>query len=131
MNETSEKTLENFKEEKKEKFLGEATPNEDEKELAKKIFEEARMPLELKDDEVKCGEGEIDIRGLSRKNRDQMIYRVLMLNLVYLRQLCQNQTDLFRLQAAELRALGVKNITSAIEEAIAQMAKEIDEGKVA
>ena len=131
MNETSEKTLENFKEEKKEKFLGDATPNEDEKELAKKIFEEARMPLELKDDEVKCGEGEIDIRGLSRKNRDQMIYRVLMLNLVYLRQLCQNQTDLFRLQAAELRALGVKNITSAIEEAIAQMAKEIDEGKVA
>lgn len=131
MNETSEKTLENFKEEKKEKFLGEATPNEDEKELAKKIFEEARMPLELKDDEVKCGEGEIDIRGLSRKNRDQMIYRVLMLNLVYLRQLCQNQTDLFRLQAAELRALGVKNITSAIEEAIAQMAKELDEGKVA
>lgn len=131
MNETSEKTLENFKEEKKEKFLGEATPNEDEKELARKIFEEARMPLELKDDEVKCGEGEIDIRGLSRKNRDQMIYRVLMLNLVYLRQLCQNQTDLFRLQAAELRALGVKNITSAIEEAIAQMAKEIDEGKVA
>lgn len=131
MNETSEKTLENFKEEKKEKFLGEATPNEDEKELAKKIFEEARMPLELKDDEVKCGEGEIDIRGLSRKNRDQMIYRVLMLNLVYLRQMCQNQTDLFRLQAAELRALGVKNITSAIEEAIAQMAKEIDEGKVA
>lgn len=131
MNETSEKTLENFKEEKKEKFLGEATPNEDEKELARKIFEEARMPLELKDDEVKCGEGEIDIRGLSRKNRDQMIYRVLMLNLVYLRQLCQNQTDLFRLQAAELRALGVKNITSAIEEAIAQMAKELDEGKVA
>lgn len=131
MNETSEKTLENFREEKKEKFLGEATPNEDEKELAKKIFEEARMPLELKDDEVKCGEGEIDIRGLSRKNRDQMIYRVLMLNLVYLRQMCQNQTDLFRLQAAELRALGVKNITSAIEEAIAQMAKELDEGKVA
>ena len=131
MNETSEKTLENFKEEKKEKFLGEATPNEDEKELAKKIFEEARMPLELKDDEVKCGEGEIDIRNLSRANRDQMIYRVLMLNLVYLRQMVQNQTDLFRLQAAELRALGVKNITSAIEEAIAQMAKELDEGKVA
>lgn len=131
MNETSEKTLENFKEEKKEKFLGEATPNEDEKELAKKIFEEARMPLELKDDDVKCGEGEIDIRNLSKANRDQMIYRVLMLNLVYLRQLCQNQTDSFRLQAAGLRALGVKNITSAIEEAIAQMAKELDEGKVA
>lgn len=131
MNEHSEKTLENFKEEKKEKFLGEATPNEDEKELARKIFEEARMPLELKDDDVKCGEGEIDIRNLSRANRDQMIYRVLMLNLVYLRQMCQNQTDLFRLQAAELRALGVKNITAAIEEAIAQMAKELDEGKVA
>lgn len=131
MNETSEKTLENFKEEKKEKFLGEATPNEDEKELAKKIFEEARMPLELKDDDVKCGEGEIDIRNLSKANRDQMIYRVLMLNLVYLRQLCQNQTDSFRLQAAGLRALGVKNITSAIEEAISQMAKELDEGKVA
>ena len=131
MNETSEKTLENFKEEKKEKFLGDVTPNEEEKELAKKIFEEARMPLELKDDDVKCGEGELDIRKLSQKNRDQMIYRALMLNLVYLRQMCQNQTDSFRLQAAELRALGVKNITSAIEETIKQMAKELDEGKVA
>lgn len=130
MEEMNKATVDAFKEEKKEAMMGEYSPNPEEIEAAKQIYAEAQMPLELKDGDVVCGKGEIDIRELSRKDRDQMIYRALMLTVVYLRQVVQGQTDAVRMDASILRALGVKGIAKHLEETVEAMAAELDEGKV-
>ena len=116
---------ENFKEEKKAKALEELSPEE--KEVVGKIFEEAHQPTELQDGDIVCGEGELDIRKLSQENRDQMIFRVMVNNMVSLRRLNDALTDTTRLLMVLLRKLGVKNITKAIDETVEALAKEIGE----
>jgi len=118
---------ENFKEEKKEKALEELSPEE--KEIVEKIYNEAHQPTELKDGDVVCGEGELDLRQLSQENRDQMIFRTMVNNMVSLRRLNDGLTDVTRLLMVLLRKMGVKNITQAIEDTCEQLAKEIGEFK--
>lgn len=116
---------ENFKEEKKAKALDELSPEE--KEVVGKIFEEAHQPTELEDGDIVCGEGELDIRKLSQENRDQMIFRVMVNNMVSLRRLNDALTDVTRLLMVLLHKMGVKNVTKAIEETCEALAKEIGE----
>ena len=121
----TEKTLENFKEEKKDKVLGENTFTEEEIEIARKIYEEAKMPVELKDEDIVCGQGELDIRKLSDENKMQMLYRSSMLQIVYLRQVNSGLVDIMRLLIVLLKHQGVENVTKALEDCIEEMGKEI------
>ena len=121
----TEKTLENFKEEKKDKVLGENTFTEEEIEIARRIYEEAKMPVELKDEDIVCGQGELDIRKLSDENKMQMLYRSSMLQIVYLRQVNSGLVDIMRLLIVLLKHQGVENVTKALENCIEEMGKEI------
>ena len=121
----TEKTLENFKEEKKDKVLGENTFTEEEIEIARRIYEEAKMPVELKDEDIVCGQGELDIRKLSDENKWQMLYRSSMLQIVYLRQANSGLVDIMRLLIVSLKHQGVENVTKALEDCIEEMGKEI------
>ena len=121
----TEKTLENFKEEKKDKVLGENTFTEEEIEIARRIYEEAKMPVELKDEDIVCGQGELDIRKLSDENKWQMLYRSSMLQIVYLRQVNSGLVDIMRLLIVLLKHQGVENVTKALENCIEEMGKEI------
>ena len=121
----TEKTLENFKEEKKDKVLGENTFTEEEIEIARRIYEEAKMPVELKDEDIVCGQGELDIRKLSDENKLQMLYRSSMLQIVYLRQVNSGLVDIMRLLIVSLKHQGVENVTKALENCIEEMGKEI------
>lgn len=121
----TEKTLENFKEEKKDKVLGENTFTEEEIEIARRIYEEAKMPVELKDEDIVCGQGELDIRKLSDENKWQMLYRSSMLQIVYLRQVNSGLVDIMRLLIVSLKHQGVENVTKALEDCIEEMGKEI------
>lgn len=125
-NEFNEKVLENFKEEKKEKDLANSTLTKEEEEIVAKIFEEAKMPTVLKDGDIVCGAGELDIRNLSAKSRDQMIYRAQMLNIVYLRRLVDGMTDIIRILMTQMRLSGVKDISATIDETIEALNKEIE-----
>ena len=124
--EFNEQVLKNFKAEKKEKAVASTKLTPNEKKIVEKIFTEAKMPTVLKDGDIVCGEGELDIRNLSAKNRDQMSYRAQMLNLVYLRRMVDGLTDIIRLLMTQLRLNGVENISQALEETIEKLAQEVE-----
>lgn len=124
-NEFSEKVLENFIKDKEEKAVAETELSEEERVIVEKIYEEAKMPTVLHDDKIVCGEGELDIRKLSKTNKDQLFYRVQMLNLVYLRRLNDAMTDLTRLLIVLLRHNGIENISDALTDALENLAKEV------
>ena len=124
MTEETKKKIEDYRESKKNADLKDATPNNEELELITSIMEEAKMPTVLKDGDVVCGPGELDIRELNAKNRAQMEYRAKMLQVVYLRRLNEAVTDLSRLCIVALRKLGVTDIAKEIEEAIEALRTE-------
>ena len=124
----TEATLKQFKEEKKDKAVKETEISEAEKKVVEKIFKEARMPTILYDGDVKCGEGELDIRNLSAKNRAQMSYRAEMLALVYMRRMVDGLTDVMRILMCVLKKLGVDNINEAIDEVMTELAREVERG---
>ena len=125
-NKFTPEVLENFKEEKKEKAIAQTKLDDEEREIVEKIFEEAKMPVDLKDNDIECGEGELDIRNLSAKNRDQMNFRAEMLNVVYLRRIVDGLTDIIRLLMTNLRLSGVKSINEELDKTIAELAKELE-----
>jgi len=124
----TEATLKQFKEEKKAKAIKETEISEAEKKVVEKIFKEAKMPTILYDGDVKCGEGELDIRNLSAKNRAQMSYRAEMLTLVYMRRMVDGLTDIMRILMCVLKKLGVDNINEAIDEVMTELAREVERG---
>ena len=119
-----EAKVEQFKQEKDEMNKKKFTLNEEEKEAIKKIFEEAKQPTVLKDGDVTCGEGELDIRELSKKNRDQMFYRAEMLDIVYLRYLVTGIIDITKLLMVALKQLGVADINKALDDLGAELKSE-------
>ena len=119
-----ERELNAFKEAKEAKDAAKGSLTDEEKELYRKMLEAAKMPTVLKDSQVVCGPGELDIRKLNRANRDQMIYRALMLDLVNLKAAVDGLTDIMRLMMVMLKKQGVGNISEAIEEAMNEVIKE-------
>ena len=71
------------------------------------------------------GERELDIRGLSSKNRDQMLFRMLVLNNVYQRQNALTLIDIMRLMMILLKQMGVENIEKAIDDLIQEQTQKI------
>ena len=90
-----------------------------------RILEEAKMPIEMKNEDFKMGERELDIRGLSSKNRDQMLFRMLVLNNVYQRQNALTLIDIMRLIMILLKQMGVNSIEEAIDNLIQEQTQKI------
>ena len=89
----TEKCVENFRNEKVE----ESKLTDEEKKMFDEILKETKLPVSLNEEKFTFGEGELNITKLSKPYRDQMLFRTLTLNTVYLRTLCQSMTDIIRI----------------------------------
>ena len=87
-------------------------------EKVQKILEMAKLPIEINDEDFKLGEREIDIRKLSKENKEQLKFRIAMRNSALLYDISQTQGDILRTQMAILRKLGVENLTDYLSETI-------------
>lgn len=88
------------------------------------MLQEASMPIALNDEEFKCGPQELDIRGLSKKNKEQLIFRILTLQGVYLRNISKSLLDITNLLFVVLDQLGVKDIIKTSDDVLDKIAEE-------
>lgn len=119
------KKVEEAKQVIKEKVIADHEVDDETQELFSRILEEAKMPIEMTNEDFKMGERELDIRGLSSKNRDQMLFRMLVLNNVYQRQNALTLIDMMRLLMILLKQMGVENIEQAIDNLIEEQTRKI------
>lgn len=123
---SNEKEIEEFREARAKDSLLDSQLDEKQRKLLEDISNEARMPIKLKDGDIELGEGELDIRELSKKSKEQLIFRQLILNNVYLRQVVQSQVDLLRLVMIILKKLGVEDIIQATDDLQTELAESIN-----
>ena len=86
---------------------------------AKKIAELmdiAKMPIVLKDGDITMGEGEVDIRKLSHASLNQMMFRLMILNNLYLKDIATSFVDVLKLFMVVLDKYGVEDIAQAVED---------------
>lgn len=120
-----EKSVAKFKEDVKEAVVNDTLLTPEQEELLEKCLEEAKMPVKLTDEEFKLGEQELDIRGLKKANKDQMMFRMQILNVVYQRQITQNLVDLERLMMLILKKLGVEDIVKETDELLEELKSNV------
>ena len=123
---SNEKEIEEFREARAKDSLLDSQLDEKQRKLLEDISNEARMPIKLKDGDIELGEGELDIRELSKKSKEQLFFRQLILNNVYLRQVVQSQVDLLRLVMIILKKLGVEDIIQATDDLQTELAESIN-----
>ena len=127
----TEEDIEKVKEEIKQEVIAESTPKEKQNKLLEQILAEAAMPVTMNDDDFKLGESELDIRNLSKKNKEQMMFRQGVLNAVYLKQCLTSLIDVTRLLMVIADKLGVDDIVASTDEVIEKVTlknKELREG---
>lgn len=122
----TKENVEQFRGARKKKKLQESQLTEEQVELTKEVLEISKEPVEMTDEDFTLSEGELDIRKLSKENREQLIFRGYALQLVYLRSLVQGQTDLMRMLMVLGDKLGVDNWQQALEEVILKSQKEAE-----
>lgn len=122
---SNEKEIEEFRNARAKDSLLDSQLDEKQRKLLEDISREAKMPIKLKDGDIELGEGELDIRELSKKSKDQLIFRQLVLNNVYLRQVVQSQVDLLRLVMIILKKMGVEDIIQATDDLQTELAESI------
>ena len=111
-----EKLVDEVKKAHEKRVIDESELSEEDQETFAKMLEEAKMPVKFTDDKFKLGENELDVRELSAKNYKQMMYRVGVLENVYLKQTVASLPDIIRLQMLILKKLGTKDIVKEIDE---------------
>lgn len=117
----TKEVVQKVKEESKKVALEEHKITKEEEKLFEQALKEAKMPVELTDEDFKLGDYELDIRKLSLPNQLQMVFRTMALVVVYLRQLSQNQVDQIRLLMLELKKMGVEDIEKSLSELLVEM----------
>ena len=88
------------------------------------MLQEAMMPVTMTDEEFELGSKELDIRSLSKKNTTQMLFRTLVLQNVYLKQLLTASIDQIRLLMVLADKMGVENISKATDEVVLKEKKK-------
>ena len=97
------------------RVIDESKLNEHDQEIFNEMLKAAKMPVKLTNDKFEMGESELDIRELSGKNYRQLMYRVGLLENVYLKQVVASLSDVIRLQMVILKKLGSENIVEDVE----------------
>lgn len=130
--EITEETLKAFEEEKKAYVGKQHAMSEEEQKRYKELLEIANAPVEIDDDHFELGENELDIRKLSKKNKEQMHFRQGALQLVYLKAISSSLVDIIRLLMIVADKLGIEDIIAATDEIIEKTASQHSElkGKV-
>lgn len=116
--ELNEETVEKVKEAIADEVIAEAGISEKQSGLFKQLCEEAAMPIEYLDKNFKLGENELDIRGLSKRNLNQMFFRTLVLHSVYLKNITSSLLDITRLLLVLLDHNGVEDIVKATDDIV-------------
>lgn len=98
--------------------------DEEQAKLYNEMLKEAQMPVEMKDEDFKLGVQELDIRGLSKKNREQMLFRALVIQNIYGKQLLTSLIDVTRLLMIIAEKLGIEDIIAATDDIIEKIAKQ-------
>ena len=124
--ELNEENIKKVKEEIADEVRKEAGISDEQSELFKKMCEEATMPVEFLDKDFKLGENELDIRKLSNKNFRQMLFRTLVLQNVYLKNLTSSLLDITRLLLIKLDHDGIENIVKATDDIIEKISEQND-----
>lgn len=121
-----QETINAIKKEAKRQATERVSMTKEEIELNKECFEAASMPIDLKDEDVVLGNGEVDIRNLNDKNYKQMLFRLLAIQTSQTRQLTQVVIDMERLLMILLGQMGVKpeEISTRINTLIEKLTKE-------
>lgn len=126
---SNEKEVEEFRNARAKDSLLDSQLDEKQRKLLEDISREAKMPIKLKDGDIELGEGELDIRELSKKSKDQLIFRQLILNNVYLRQVVQSQVDLLRLVMIILKQMGIEDIIKATDELQTELTEQLNKSE--
>ena len=126
---SNEKEIEELRAARAKDSLLDSQLDEKGRKLLEDLAREAKMPIRLKDGDIELGEGELDIRELSKKSKEQLMFRQLILNNVYLRQVVQSQVDLLRLVMILLKKMGVDDIIKATDELQTELTEQINNEK--
>ena len=124
--------LKKVHEEAKEAVLEDSKLTEEQRAIWDQIVEEAQMPIHLANKDFKLGPQELDIRNLSQKNIQQMLFRVGVIDNIYLKQLLNVGLDIIRLLMVIASQMGVENISKATDDVLEKekTANGLDELKV-
>ena len=121
----TKETVKQAKKEIKEKVVADTQPTKEEIKLLEKALEEAKMPVKLTDKEFQLGEQELDIRSLNAENKEQMMFRMQILNIVYQRQLTQSIVDLMRIVMVIGKKLGIDDIIKETDILLEELKKKV------
>lgn len=111
----------------KQKAIKDSGMSEEDAKAALEMLNEANMPVIMKNEDFKLGPQELDIRGLSEENYKQMMFRVTLLNGVYLRNLVKIGQDIINLLFVELDTMGVENLLKSSDKVLERLQKEQNE----
>jgi len=100
----------------KQTAMEELGVSEEEMDKIQDMLKLAQMPIELKDSDVKMGKGEVDVRKLSDQNFRQMVWRLLILNNLYTKDISSSLIDIMKLIMLVLKRLGCEDIIKATDE---------------
>ena len=123
----TEKDVKNVRSAVEKAAKAKANANPKDIERFKELLSQSKMPVELKDEDFKLGEGELDVRGLSDANYRQLMFRVNVLKANHLRDISQSMTDIERLLMLVLKAQGVEDIGKALNDLFEELGKKVKE----
>lgn len=105
-----------LKEKARETAMKELGVSEEEMDKIQDMLKLAQMPIVLKDGDVKMGKGEVDIRKLNDENFKQMVWRLLILNNLYTKDISSSLIDIMKLLMLILKKLGYEDIIKATDD---------------
>lgn len=93
------------------------------KETAKacEFMANAKQPIKMKDDDLRFGDGEYDVRSIKPSTRKQLDYRIACMQLNLMRDTAQSLRDVQRLMLLVLRKMGVEDVEAELTELIAEL----------
>lgn len=97
--------------------------NKEQQSIFEQIMVAAKMPVKLENKDFKLGENELDIRYLSKQNKEQMFFRELALLNIYAKECFTTLIDVTRLLMVIADKLGVPDIIKATDEVIEKVEK--------
>ena len=120
--------VEATKDELADKAAENLKPTDDENKLIEDALKEVNGPIVLRDDKLVLGNQEVDIRKLSKTNKDQLMFRLALQQLGYNRFMNQTFTDILRLLMVIIKVLKPGcNLSEEIDGVMDKLAHEIKE----
>lgn len=113
--------LNDVKKEVKKSVINKHSITEEEQKVYDKALKEALMPVAIGDADFKLGANELDIRNLSKANKEQIQFRQEVLTITYLRQLNSSLVDITRLLMIVLKKLGVEDVIGATDDLLEEL----------